>query len=215
MQSRPVRMQEVLPRGLCDWRSGCSLGPLSELAATNWRVDCLTVMALSIALLRLWKCLSITMVTSSVALLTTRAAQPEPMPGVSTHHSYLYVHFIALNNPAQCLATARVRLRKRFSVRTPGNGALLSGRIQSHGGMLLGNFQGQYELSTSFFDGEVQLEKSVMPRALAFSGFLNLTYFVVSTNCDAQVTDPHGCSVLLRSWAWPGSRSSPAQRHSG
>ena len=68
----------------------------------------------------------------------------------------------------------------------PGNGELLSGRIQSHGETLLGNLPDPYELSTSFFDGEAQLEKSITPRALAFSGFLDLTYFVVSTNFDSK-----------------------------
>jgi hypothetical protein len=48
------------------------------------------------------------------------------------------------------------------------------------------NLQGHYELSTSFFDGEIHLEKSFMPRAIAFSGFLDLTYFVVSTKHDSK-----------------------------
>jgi hypothetical protein len=141
---------------------------------------------LSIALLRLARFSSITVVTTFVFLSTTRAATPEPLAGVSHRQSYLYVHFIALNSPARCLATARIRLGKRFAVRSPENGELLSGRIQSRGRILLGNLQGHYELSTSFFDGEVQIEKAIMPSAIAFSGILDLTYFVVSTNYDSK-----------------------------
>jgi len=52
--------------------------------------------------------------------------------------------------------------------------------------MLFGNLQGHYELSTSFFDGEVQIEKAIMPSGIAFSGILDLAYFVVSTNNDSK-----------------------------
>ena len=97
----------------------------------------------------------------------------------------LYVHFGTDDNSLERLLSAQIHIGEFFFVGGDGYWEL-KGRIDRRNAKLVADLTGGTGGGSQFYQGDVVLEKPFFGQGGAFSGGVDLIWFVVSTNSDSH-----------------------------
>jgi hypothetical protein len=128
-----------------------------------------------------------------IAACSTDQARHAPTDGrLGTNQPSLFLHliiptlYLEKTQPPKRIVTTQVHLSKTFAVIVGEDLETLSGIVEARGGRFHASLRANCMGTGNFVTGEFEAEKLVTFPDLAFSGYIVMGNFVLSTNSDCK-----------------------------